>query len=122
MPDPERFAMRDIADGLLKSAEGTDLGRVADVEITLDDDGTARLTALIVGPEALAGRVFSWLPGVVRRLCHGRFEYRISIDEVEEFGHTIQLRHDDDHYEFGPANDDWVYNHIVRFIPGSGTR
>lgn len=113
--------MRDIADGLLESADGVDLGRVSDIEIVLDGDGTPRLTAMLVGPEALAGRVSSHLRPIIRFFFRGRFDHRISLEEVEEFGPTLKLRHAADHYSVGHA-DDWIYQHILRFIPGSGRR
>jgi hypothetical protein len=121
MPDTEHLVMRDIADGLLESADGAALGRVADIEIALDDDGPPRLAALLVGPEALAGRVSSRLRPIAHWLLRGRFDHRIDIDEVVEFGPTLKLRHDQDHYRVGQA-DDWVYDHLLRFIPGSGQR
>jgi hypothetical protein len=119
--DKELLAMRDIADGLLESADGVDLGRVSDIEIVLDGDGTPRLTALLVGPEALAGRVSSHLHPLARWVFRGRFDHQIPLEEVEEFGPTLKLRHVADHYSVGHA-DDWIYQHILRFIPGSGQR
>jgi len=122
MPDHnERLVMRDIADGLLVSADGVSLGRVADIEIALDGDGAPQLSALLVGPEALAGRISSRLRPIATWLLRGRFDHRIDIDEVQEFGPTLKLRRDADHYSVGQA-DDWVYDHIIRFIPGGGRR
>lgn len=117
--DGELLAMRDIADGLLESSDGEPLGRVADVEIALGSDGSPRLAALLVGPEALAGRVATRLRRPVARLLRGRFEHRIAIEEVDSFGPTVRLRGDADAYEHGSA-DDWVMRHILRFIPGNG--
>jgi hypothetical protein len=121
MADHDLHAMRDIADGLLESADGVSLGRVADIEIALDGDGAPRLTAILIGPEAVVGRVSSRLRPVARWLFRGRFDHRIALEEVAEFGPTITLRHAKEHYPLGHA-DDWVYRHILRFIPGSGTR
>lgn len=121
MPSHDLHAMRDIADGLLESADGVSLGRVADIEITLDGDGVPRLTALLVGPEAVAARVSSRLRPVARWLLRGRFDHRVALEEVEAFGPTIRLRRAKDAYPLGHA-DDWVYRQILRFIPGSGTR
>lgn len=121
MPRDDRLTMRDIVDGLLETVDGTDLGRVADVRIEIDDTGEARLTELVIGPEALAGRVSSRLRPVAHWLLRGRFEHSIPIDEVEEFGPTLILRHPASDYDVGHG-DEWVYRHLVRFIPGSGTR
>jgi len=120
MPQDDLLTMRDIIDGLLQDADGATLGPVADIEVTLSDTGEARLTALLIGPEALAGRVSSRLRPLAHMLLKGRFEHRIPIGEVEEFGPTLKLRHARDHYHVGQA-DDWVYRHLLRFIPGSGT-
>jgi hypothetical protein len=117
--DDEILAMRDIADGLLESSDGQPLGRVADVEIALGDEGIPRLAALLVGPEALAGRVATRLRRPVAWLLRGRFEHRIAIEEVERFGPTVNLRQAADAYEHGSA-DDWVMRHLLRFIPGNG--
>jgi sporulation protein YlmC with PRC-barrel domain len=121
MPQDDRLTMRDIVDGLLEASDGTDLGRVADVLISIDADGSARLTDLVIGPEALAGRVSSRLHPLAHWLLRGRFEHTIPIDEVEEFGPTLILRHPASHYDAGHA-DEWVNRHLLRFIPGSGAR
>lgn len=121
MPNHVRLVMRDIMDGLIESPDGTDLGRVADVEITVDNNGTSHLSALIVGPEALARRISPWLYRIAHRILRGRFDHRIPIDEVEEFGPAIVLRQSSGHYNLGDA-DAWVYQRILRFIPGSGRR
>lgn len=120
MPRSERLTMRDILDGLLESADGVMLGRVADAEIAVEQD-TARITAVITGPEALSSRVGTRLGPLFHRLLHGRFEHRIPIDEIEEFGPTLKLRQNADQYTIGHA-DDWIFTHILRFIPGSGSR
>lgn len=119
MPHDDRLTMRDIVDGLLQSSDGVHLGRVADVRITIDDDGVARLTDLVIGPEALAGRISSHLRPVARWLLRGRFEHTIPIEEIQEFGPTLVLRHPANHYEIGHA-DEWMNRHVLRFIPGSG--
>lgn len=119
MADDELFAMRDVMDGLLLSADDLSLGRVADIEIDIGDDGAARLTAILVGPEALVGRISSRLRPMCRRIFRGRFDHRIAIAEIVEFGPTLQLRQTAERYPVGQA-DRWVMRHILRFIPGSG--
>lgn len=121
MAHEDGLAMRDIVDGLLKSADGIELGRVADVEAEWTEDGVARLTTLIVGPEALLARISSRLRPLARWLFRGRWEHRIPVEEVAELGPTITLRHNASHYSTGHA-DEWVYRHILRFVPGSGVR
>lgn len=113
------LAMRDIVDGLLLSADEVSLGRVADIEVTIGEDGAAHLRAILVGPEALAGRVSSRLHPIARWICQGRFDHRLSLDEIREYGPTLSLRRNAASYALGHA-DVWVLRHILRFIPGSG--
>jgi len=121
LADDELLAMRDIADGLLESSDGVPLGRVADVEIEVGDDGGARLVGLVVGPEALAGRVSSRLRRPARWLLKSRFEHAIPVVEVERFGPTVNLRREASHYDTG-SGEAWVQRHILRFLPGNGAR
>jgi hypothetical protein len=103
------------------SVDGRRLARVADVRARWHEDGSLWLTELVVGPEALAGRVSDR----VRRLLHswfaGRFEHRVSLTEVEELGPTIRLRGRASDYGLGGA-DEWIVRRVFRFIPGSGRR
>lgn len=115
----ELLAMRDIVDGLLLSTDDVSLGRVADIEVTIDDDGAAYLSAILVGPEALAGRVSSRLRPLARWIFRGRFDHRVSIDEIGAIGPVLNLRRSAGSYALGSA-DAWVLRHILRFIPGSG--
>ncbi len=121
MPDDthDLLAMRDIVDGLLLSADDVSLGRVADIEIAVGNDGAAHLSALLVGPEALAGRVSSRLHPLARWIFRGRFDHRLPLDEIGEIGPTLNLRRNAASYTVGDA-DAWVLRHILRFIPGSG--
>jgi hypothetical protein len=112
-------AMRDIADGLIEAAGGEPLGRVADILLVEDEDGTYRCAAIMIGPEALAGRVANRLRPWLHRLLRGRFEHQIDIAEILEFGPTLVLRQTASHYQVGHA-DRWVIDHIIRFIPGHG--
>lgn len=119
MADDDLLAMRDIMDGQLLSADDVSLSRVADIEIDIRDDGAAYLAAVLIGPEALAGRVSSRLRPVFQRMFRGRFDHRIAIGEITEYGPTLKLRQPADRYAVGHA-DRWVVRHILRFIPGNG--
>ena len=115
----ELMAMRDIADGLLESADGVPLGRVADIEIDLDGNGEARLVRVIIGPEALAGRVSSHLRRPASYLLRGRHEHSLDMAEIADFGPTLHLRQEADRYEVG-RGEAWLVEHVLRFIPGKG--
>ncbi|MDQ3870796.1 MAG: hypothetical protein M3301_04165 [Chloroflexota bacterium] len=113
------LTMRDIVDGQLESVDGRRLARVADARAEWREDGSLWVTDLVIGPEALAGRVSDRLLAVVHRLLAGRFEHAIAISEVEELGPTIRLRGRASDYSLGGA-DRWIVKHIFRFLPGSG--
>jgi hypothetical protein len=121
-PEEDRLlAIRDIVDGQLMSVDGRRLARVADVRARWHEDGSLWLTELVVGPEALAGRVSDRLRRVLHRMFRGRLEHHISVVEVEELGPTIRLRGRTSDYGLGGA-DEWIVRHVFRFIPGSGRR
>src|ERR687883_2094615 len=91
--DRERLlAMGDIMDMQLETSDGRHAGRVADIEAELRDDGSLVLTHLVVGPEALSGRVASRLRPLAHLLLRGRFEHRIPVAEIEDVGPSVRLR------------------------------
>lgn len=119
MDEPRLLAMRDVIDGQLRTLDDRRVGRVADLRAEWRADGSLIVTDLVVGPEALAGRVFRWAGALARRLFRGRFDHRIAIPEVEELGPTVHLRRRREDYDLGHL-DEWLVEHVVRWIPGSG--
>jgi hypothetical protein len=119
MPDPQRrtLFMRDIADGQLRSREGRRIGRVADIEAEWTADGLY-LRRLVLGPETHAARVSGRLGNALHRLLGGRHEHSIDVAEIEEIGPNVMLKQTADAYDVGHL-DDWINDHIFRFIPGS---
>ena len=113
------LAMRDIMDSQLETRDKRKIGRVADIEAELRDDGTLVLTYLVTGPQALTGRVASHLRPIARFLLRDRFEHRIPLKEVENFGPTLRLRGKAKDYAVGQS-ERWIADHILRWIPGSG--
>ena len=111
--------MRDIADGQLETADGKKVGRVADVRAYWRQDGTLVLTHLLVGPEALGGRVSSRLRRPLHRLLRGRFDHRIALGDVAEVGVNVKLRRRAAEYRH-LGSDRWIVDKLLRFIPGSG--
>lgn len=67
-PRAPLFVMRDIMDSQLQTCDGIRIGRVADVRAELRDDGTLVLTHLLIGPQALAGRLSEHLRPLARFL------------------------------------------------------
>ena len=111
--------VRDILDGQLESADRRRIGRVGDIEARWEADGKLRLTAILVGPQVLLGRISYRLRGVATRLLGNRFAHRIDITQVEEVGPTVRLVGPATDYSVG-GGDAWVADHLLRFIPGSG--
>ena len=117
--DDDIFSIRDIIDSQLETSDKHSIGRVSDIEGEWQDDGTLVITHLIVGPQALAGRVAEPLRGFVRFFLRDRFDNRIPLSDVENFGPTLQLRKEASDYRVGQT-DAWIANYILRWIPGSG--
>ncbi len=117
--DDDIFSIADILDSQLTTSDKRNIGRVADIEAEWCEDGSLVLTNLITGPQALAGRVAIPLRSLFQRLLRGRFEHRIPLEEVEEFGPTLLLRGKAMDYPVGQS-DRWIADHILRWIPGSG--
>jgi hypothetical protein len=111
--------MRDLVDGQLRTLDGRRIGRAAEVEAEWLPDGRLMLRRLVLGPEAHIGRISHRLAGVARRLLKGRFDHAIDIGEVEEIGPNVLLKHRASEYDVG-GTDQWIVDHIFRFIPGSG--
>ena len=112
------LAMGDIMDMQLETSDGRHVGRVADIEAELCADGTLVLTHLVVGPEALGGRVASRLRPLAHLLLCGRCDHRIPVAEIEDVGPTVRLRGTAEEYGLD-RSDRWLAEHILRFIPGS---
>jgi len=117
--DDEIFSVRDILDSQLMSHDEIEIGRVADIEVELHDDGSLTLTHVITGPQALAGRISWRLKAVFCWILRDRFEQRIPLSEIEQFGPTLYLHGNARDYAVGQS-ERWLAAHILRWIPGSG--
>lgn len=124
MPTPPKGAqggpqvMRDLMDSLLMTRDDKPIGRVGDVEAVWDADGSLRLTHLVTGPQALAGRIHPRLRRLARRVLRERFEQRIPVEEIVAIGPTVRLRGVATDYEVG-ASERWLAERIIRHIPGA---
>ena len=119
IPDDQIFSIRDIIDSQLVTHDKRRIGRVSDIEAVWHEDGTLVLSSLVIGPQALAGRIASPLRSIVRFVLRDRFDHRIPLEDVEDFGPTLRLRGTANDYPVGQS-DTWIANHIIRWIPGSG--
>jgi len=118
-PHDEIFSIRDILDSQLLTSDGRRIGRVADISAEEFADGSLRLTQLVVGPQALAGRISLHLRALFHFFLRDRFEHSIPISEVTRFGPTLYLRGKAEDYAVGQS-ERWIAKHILRWIPGNG--
>jgi hypothetical protein len=105
--------------GSPKSRMSQNYAGVDNIEAEWREDGRLVLTHVVTGPQALAGRVASHLKPIFTFLLRDRFEYRLPISEIEDFGPTLRLRKKAADYQIGQS-DTWIAEHILRWIPGSG--
>ena len=117
--DDQLPLVSDIMDSLLETSDKRKSGRVADIVVERRDDGQLVLTHIVTGPQALAGRVSPRLRSLFRFVLHDRYEHRIPLSEVENFGPTLQLRGKSRDYPL-ERSERWIADHILRWIPGSG--
>jgi hypothetical protein len=118
-PHDELFSIRDILDSQLLTSDRHRIGRVADIEAEERADGSLQLTSLVVGPQALAGRVNAHVRAFLRFFLRDRYEHHIPISEVTKFGPTLCLRGKAEEYAVGQS-ERWIAHHILRWIPGNG--
>ncbi len=114
-------AMRDLMDSQLMTRDGVRIGRVADIEAIWAADGSLRLTHLLCGPQALAGRVHPQLRRLARWLLRDHFEQRLPVEEIVEIGPTLRLRGVASDYPVG-ASERWLAQHIISRIPGAASK
>lgn len=113
------YAMRDIMDAQLLTADDRAIGRIADVALAWRANGELALVALLTGPQALAGRLSEHLRHLFAWALRGRFEGRIALDEVRAFGPITRLRGRAEAYAAG-RSERWLARTLWRWIPGSG--
>ena len=113
------YAMRDLVDMQLVTADGKRIGRVADVDCEWRTDGRLVLLCLRTGPQALARRFGGRFGRSARFVFRDRFERRIALDAIVEVGLEVRLRGRAEDYAVGQS-ERWLVAHVLRFIPGSG--
>jgi sporulation protein YlmC with PRC-barrel domain len=122
--------MRDVMDGELQASDRMRVGRVGDVRIAWSQDthpngaggdraGAARAATIVLGPEALAGRIHWRFRALLHRVLGGRWERELALDEVEELGPTLRLRRPAKDYSLA-SGERWIGEHVIRHLPGAG--
>jgi hypothetical protein len=114
-----------LLDRQLVDADARMAGNVDDIEVEVDDDGVAHVTALVAGPGALWPRLGARRLGAWLRHAHARIAdrdddpARIPLRDVSRIGPHVELsrRHD----ELGTfSGERWTRDHVIGHIPGSG--
>ncbi|NIH88469.1 hypothetical protein [Amycolatopsis granulosa] len=122
-PDPLRVEFH-LLDRQIVDVDGHPVGKVDDVELTRDDDGTYRVTALLTGQYVLGrrvggllGRVLCWLGA---RLGGGRVEpVRIGFEHVQRVSSDVTLSLRAEVLAEQPL-ERWLRDKFIARIPGSG--
>jgi sporulation protein YlmC with PRC-barrel domain len=113
-----------LLDRQILDRDGEPVGKVDDVELDIDDDGTPYVAALLVGQRALGerigGRLGAWIAGTARRLSpdYDRGPIRIPYDLVADVDSAVNLSV---HREVlpDPALETWLRDHLIDRIPGA---
>ncbi|PPK65057.1 hypothetical protein V5P93_004198 [Actinokineospora auranticolor] len=122
-PDPLRVDFH-LLDRQVVDRHGRPVGKVDDIELHIDLDGTATVTALLVGQIALGlridGRFGTWLASVGRRLHTDRdpVPLRVPFHHVTDVGSAITLGIDLELLDEPPL-ERWLRDHVIARIPGA---
>jgi sporulation protein YlmC with PRC-barrel domain len=123
-PDPLRIDFH-LLDRQIVDADAEPVGKVDDVELTLDQaTGRLQVTALLSGQqvlgERLGGRLGQLMAGVARRLdpVENRPPMRIPMRQVADIGSAITLTINPEAHPTPPL-EQWLTDHVITKIPGA---
>lgn len=114
----------DLLDRQILDRDGEPVGKVDDVELALDGDGTPYVAALLVGQQALGDRIGGtlgrWIADIARRLApdRDRGPIRIPYDLVAELTSAVNLAVHRDLLP-DPPLETWLRDHFIARIPGA---
>jgi sporulation protein YlmC with PRC-barrel domain len=118
------WAALNLLDRQLIDREGRMCGNVDDVEIEIDADGRAYVSALLSGPGTLAPRLGMRRYGDWMRRAHAHVDgdgddpARIPLARVADINNHVTLSLE--HEELGSLDgEQWAREHIISRIPGS---
>jgi sporulation protein YlmC with PRC-barrel domain len=120
----------DLLDRQIIDVAGESVGKVDDVELTVGPSGAPRVTALLVGPQALGrrlgGRLGHWISTVAGTLhpAEQPDPLRIAWDLVAERQHPVEtgnavrltVRRE---LLTEPSMETWLREHVIDRIPGA---
>lgn len=118
--------VRDVLDKRILDCDDNIIGRVDGLIITLDGNGPPRVTHLSVGGPAVFARLGQWAVAVAKFLAglwgpRRRSPVRIPWSDIDHFGRDVKLTIGSDATE-AMAWENWIGKHIIRKIPGSGSK
>jgi sporulation protein YlmC with PRC-barrel domain len=118
------FIDLNLLDRQIVDRDGAPVGKVDDIELILGDDGVPAVTALLVGQEALGGRLRGRLgatmAGIARRLRTDEQAgpIRIPYDLIADIGSAITLSVRRELLQ-DPALETWLRTRLITRIPGA---
>ncbi|WP_329201735.1 MULTISPECIES: hypothetical protein [unclassified Streptomyces] len=114
-----------LLDRQILSEEGAPLAKVDDLEVSEDDHGYLYVSAILIGPTALAprlsGRPARLLDAIARRLTTGdaHGHARIDMSRIIRIGAALTATISTDEEAVHPL-EDWIRDHVIAPLPGSG--
>lgn len=114
----------DLLDRQILDRDGEPVGKVDDVELALDKDGTPYVAALLTGQQALGDRIGGglgrWIADIARRLApdRDRGPIRIPYDLVAELTSAVNLSVRREMLP-DPPLETWLRDHLIARIPGA---
>ncbi|MBT2469121.1 hypothetical protein J7E97_14885 [Streptomyces sp. ISL-66] len=114
-----------LLDRQILDQDGVPLAKVDDLELSEDDHGHLYVTAILIGPTALAprlsGRPARLLDAVARRLTTGDTpgHARIDMSRITRIGAALTATTPTDEEAVHPL-EDWTRDHVIAPLPGSG--
>lgn len=119
--DPLHVSLR-LLDRRVVDVDGEPVGRVDDLAFEQVDGEAPRLVSILMGPEALGGRLGGVLGAVVagagRLRPDGAGPPEIAIEDLEEVDTQVRLGAHRDDLAF-PRSEAWVREHVIGRIPGA---
>ena len=121
------YAGLHLLDRQLRDREQRLCGKVDDLELTQDEDGTIRVEAILTGPGHLLYRLGrrrsgAWFARQAARVTPSPFDEpgRIPYQRIASLGVTVDLAVDAS--EISTAGTErWVRDHVIGHLPGSGS-
>jgi len=115
----------DLLDRQIVDRAGRPVGKVDDVELTYDEDGVPRVTALLLGQHVLGRRIGGalgrWMTAAARRMSEPPDQppLRIPYDLVARVDSAVNLSVARELLA-DPPLEAWLRDHLIARIPGAG--